>query len=162
MLRKAEVKMAKKLQPLGRPTIYSEDMAEEICQGIASSNEGLKTLCEQNPHWPDRATIFIWMRKHSAFFDQYTKAKAHQAEVQVDYMLALANEPHKYICPETGQERVDVPMLRVKMDAVKWQASKLAPKRFADQQITNVVNPELLKDSLERKQQLDEKNKKEY
>lgn len=146
----------------GRPTLYTEELAEEICQGIASTNEGLQALCDRNSHWPDRATIFIWMRKYSEFFNRYTKAKEHQAEVQVDYMLALANEPHKYIDSETGQERTDVPMLRVKMDAIKWQASKLAMKRYGDKTETVVTNPELLQDSLDRKNKLDEKNKKDY
>jgi terminase small subunit-like protein len=150
------------LKPMGRPTIYNEALAEEICTGIASSNLGLRALCDLNPHWPDRASIFIWMRKYPVFFDQYTKAKEQQAEVQVDYMLELANEPHKYIDPETGIQRTDVPLLRVKMDAVKWQASKLAQKRFGDKVEPQIVNNELLQDSLDRKQQLDQKNKKEY
>lgn len=159
--------MTKKKRPediktLGRPSTYTDELAQEICDAIASTNEGLVALCEQNPHWPTRANIFIWMRKFPAFFDMYTKAKEHQCEVQVDYMLALSQEPHKYVDAETGCTRVDVPMLRVKMDAIKWQASKLAQKRFGDKVEPQIVNNELLQDSLDRKQQLDEKNKKEY
>lgn len=155
-------KRPEELKPMGRPTIYNEALAEEICNGIASSNQGLQALCDQYPHWPDRGSIFIWMRKYPDFFNRYTKAKEQQAEVQVDYMLALANEPHKYIDPETGIQRTDVPLLRVKMDAIKWQASKLAQKRFGDKTETVVTNPELLQESLEHKQRLDEKHKKEY
>ena len=146
----------------GRPTVYTEELAKEICDAIASSNEGLQALCEQHPHWPTRACIFLWMRRYPGFFDLYTRAKEQQAEVQVDYMLAIANEPHHYIDPETGAERIDSSMLRIKMDAIKWQASKLAQKRFGDKTETIVTNPELLQDSLERKNKLDEKNKKEY
>ena len=146
----------------GRPSLYTEELAEEICNAIASSKDGLEHLCAANPHWPERANIFIWMRKYPGFRDKYVNAKEQQAEVQVDYMLELANEPHKYVDADTGSTRVDVPMLRVKMDAIKWQASKLAPKRFADKVEPMVTNPELLQDSLERKNKLDEKNKKEY
>lgn len=149
-------------KPTGRPSLYTEELAEEICNAIASSNEGLEHLCAANPHWPERANIFIWMRKYPGFRDKYMSAKEQQAEVQVDYMLALANEPHKYVDPDTGFQRTDVPMLRVKMDAIKWQASKLAPKRFADKTETIISNPELLQDSIERKNKLDEKNKKDY
>jgi len=146
----------------GRPTLYTEELADEICNAIASCHLGLDHLCRENSHWPDRSIIFIWMRKHPGFYDKYIKAKEHQAEAQVDYMLTLANEPHKYIDGETGQERTDVPMLRVKMDAIKWQASKLAIKRYGDKTETVVTNPELLQDSLDRKNKLDEKNKKDY
>lgn len=146
----------------GRPTVYTEELAKEICDAIASYSEGLQVLCEQNPHWPTRACIFLWMRKYPGFFDMYARAKEQQAEVQVDYMLEIANEPHKYIDPETGAERIDSSMLRVKMDAIKWQAGKLAMKRYGDKTETIVTNPELLQDSLERKNKLDEKNKKDY
>lgn len=146
----------------GRTTLYTPELGDEICDAIASSELGLIHLVEANPHWPHRATIFIWLRRHPEFRDKYTKAKEDQTEVCVEYMQEIMNEPHKYVDEETGYTRVDVPMLRVKMDAIKWQASKLKPKKFGDTKNEEPQNNGLLDDSLARKQELDEKNKKEF
>jgi len=115
----------------GRPTKYTNELGAEICAAIASSEEGLSHLCEKHPHWPDRATIFTWRRTNENFRNLYTKAKEEQCEVVVEYMQELMSEPHKFI-DDMGREKVDVPMLRVKMDAMKWHAAKLKPKKFGD------------------------------
>jgi len=115
----------------GRPTKYTTLLGEEICSAIASSELGLIHLVQQNPHWPDRATIFTWRRVNDEFRDLYTKAKEDQCEVVVEYMQEVMNEPHKWV-DENGNNRTDVPMLRLKMDTMKWHAAKLKPKKFGD------------------------------
>ncbi len=113
----------------GRPTKYTPELAEEICDSIASSSDGLSLLCSQNPHWPARQNIFIWLRKYSDFRDNYTRAKQQQGEVFVDHLQELMAEEHKYQ-DEFGNERIDVGMLRLKIDTIKWQAGKLLPKQY--------------------------------
>ena len=141
-------------KPIGRPTKYTKEIGQQICDAVASSELGLIHLVNANPHWPDRATIYMWRRKHPEFRDNYTQAKEDQTEVCVEYMQEMMNEPHKYVDEETGYTRLDVPMLRLKMDAIKWQASKLKPKKYA----SNVLHEDVLK----RKDELDERNKKEF
>ena len=113
----------------GRPSKYTLELAEEICQSVASSSDGLRILCAQNPHWPDRSNIFIWLRKHPEFRDLYTLAKKEQSEVMIDYLQELLAEDHHYM-DENGNERLDVAMLRVKVDAIKWQAGKLNLNKY--------------------------------
>jgi hypothetical protein len=102
----------------------------------------LQHIVDRNPHWPDRSTIFLWRRIHVEFAHRYTKAKEDQTEVCVEYMQELMNEPHKYIA-EDGQQRTDVPLMRLKMDAIKWQAAKLKPKKYGDIKALEVINSEL-------------------
>jgi len=116
---------------LGRPTKYTPALADEICDAIASCQYGLAKLCEDNPNWPHRSNIFIWLRKYPDFRDKYTIAKQEQAQVDVDVMQELMNESHHYV-DELGNERVDVHMLRVKIDTIKWKACKLLPKQFGN------------------------------
>lgn len=144
----------------GRPTDYNDIIADEICDAIASSEKGLQHLCAQNPHWPTRQQIFVWLRKHAEFADKYTKAKSNQVEVSIDYMQELVNEPHHYI-DDNHNERVDVGMLRTKIDAIKWQASKLAPKKYADKVIQEVTQTNTLEDINKRKETI-QKAEKEY
>lgn len=147
---------------MGRPSLYSPELADEICDAIASSELGLCHLVDKNPHWPDRANIFMWVRKHPDFRDKYYKAKEDQTEVCVEYMHEVMNEPHKIIDENTGYTKIDVPMLRLKMDTMKWHASKLKPKKFGDSKDQVVNNTELNEDIRKRFKDLDEKNKKEF
>jgi len=148
---------------LGRPTIYTTILADEICDAISSSEKGLRQLCEENPHWPDRSNIFIWLRRYSEFQDQYTRAKEHQVEVSVDYMTELMNEPH-YFVDDKGRTRVDSSLLRTKMDAIKWQSGKLKPKKYGDIKLdeSQEKNAAIHEDTKKRKQELDEEKKKDY
>lgn len=157
-------KLAQDVQPpkkkMGRPTKYTAELAEEICDVIASHPNGLSKLCAEREHWPVAANIFIWLRKYPDFREQYTRAKIDQVEASINLMQEMMDEPHKYH-DEYGNVRVDVSMLRVKYDAIKWQASKLQPKQYGDVK-QEEHRDGLLEDALQRKQALDEKNKKEF
>lgn len=148
----------------GRPTKYTEALGDEICATVATSEEGLALLCKKNPHWPDRATIFTWRRVHEKFRDQYAKAKEDQCEVVVEYMQEVMAEPHKYI-DDMGREKVDVPMLRLKMDTMKWHAAKLKPKKFGDARTVEdltVENAHIKAELEQLRAKLYAQNKKEY
>lgn len=159
--------MTKKKDPkdfkkLGRPTLYSPQLADEICDAIASSELGLCHLVDQNPHWPERQVIFIWRRKYPDFNDKYAKAKEDQTEVCVEHMQEIMNEPHKYIDAETGYQKIDTGMLRLKMDAIRWQAGKLKPKKFGDAKEQVPVHTEIDEDNKRRMKEMDERNRKPY
>lgn len=158
--------MTKKKDPadkkkMGRPTLYTPELADEICDATASSELGLIHLCAANPHWPDRATIFIWRRKHPDFNDKYTRAKEDQMEVCVEHLQEIMNEPHKYIDEESGLQKIDHNMIRLKMDAIKWQAGKLKPKKFGEAKVVEPNNSDVDEDCKKRYREMDEKNKKD-
>lgn len=153
--------MAEK-KKIGRPTKYNLALAKEITDAIATSHLGLFDLCDQNPHWPSRESIFLWLRTHKEFTDMYTKAKEDQTEVCVEYMQSLMNEPHKYYDKESGRTICDVGMMRLKSDAIKWQTAKLKPRKYGDVKQDEVSNTDIHEDSLKRKQEMDEKYKKEF
>lgn len=152
----------KDLKPKGRPTKYTPELGKEIGDAIASSELGLIHLVNANPHWPDRATIFKWRTLHPDFGDIYTRAKEEQCEVVVEYMQEVMSEPHKWKDPETGLCKIDVPMLRLKMDTMKWHASKLKPKKFGDTKDQEPQNTSLDEDCKKRYGDLDKRNRKEY
>ena len=159
MTKKKDPKQPKKM---GRPTKYTPELGAEICDAIASSELGLCHLVDMNPHWPMRSTIFLWRRTHSDFSDMYTRAKEDQVEVSVEHMQEIMNEPHKYEDFETGFIKLDHHMLRLKMDAIKWQAAKLKPKKFGDTKTEEAQHKDIYDDIVKRKHELDEKNKKEF
>lgn len=150
------------LKKTGRPTKYTKELGDEICEAIASSELGLLHLCNANPHWPDRSNIFLWRRKFPEFRDKYTQAKEDQTEVSVEYMQEVMNEPHKWIDQETGLTRIDVPMLRLKIDTMKWQVGKLKPKKFGEAKDQVLPNTELDEDCKKRYSEMDKRNRKDF
>lgn len=109
--------------PAGRPSTYNPEIGAEICERIADG-ESLHQMCgpDRPEGWPDRRTIRAW-RAHSPEFDAlYARAKQAQADYYADAILAEA-----YSADESR-----IQTARVRIDALKWQAAKLNPARWAD------------------------------
>jgi hypothetical protein len=103
---------------------------------MATSSKGIRILCKENPHWPDRSNIYRWVFMHAHFRDQYARAKAMQVEWLVEEALEIAydNSRDEYI-NSNGEAKCNnewVNRSRLKVDTIKWFASKLAPKIYGD------------------------------
>ena len=118
----------------GRPTRYTPELANEICNSIASSSKGTKKLCKENQHWPCQDTLFAWLKNHPEFSEQYARAKRCQIEVFIDEILDIAddssqdeviNEQGSVICNSEFIARS-----RLRIDTRKWLAAKLVPKVY--------------------------------
>ena len=121
--------------PAGAPTKYNPEICAEICAAISSSSKGLKRLCKENPHWPDRATIFLWRLRYPEFHDQYTTARISQVEAFIDDVTAIADDDSNDVVYGENGIRMNsefVARSRIRIDTRKWIACKLAPKIYGD------------------------------
>lgn len=158
--------------PAGRPTDYNEEIASELC-GYLSTGESLRTVCKRE-NMPCTSTVFVWLRKHKEFVDQYEKAKQEAADAIVEEILDIAdNGVNDYIerLDEAGEPTgayqyngEHVQRSRLRVDARKWIASKLKPKKYGDSITTkhtgSIGLTDLSEDELDRKlQQLDQELK---
>ena len=160
--KKTEELIPKHLKKSGRPTKYTLELGKEIAKAVASSELGLIHLVNANPHWPHRATIFEWRLKFPEFADIYSRAKEEQTEVVVEYMQELINEPHKLEDEETGLTKIDVPLLNLKLNHMKWHAGKLKPKKFGESKTMEIINNDIDEDCKKRARELDEKHRKKF
>lgn len=123
----------------GRPTTYTEELADRICAELACGNS-MRTVCKAED-MPAMSTVFLWLRTHQSFSEQYAQAKAEAADALVEEMLDIADdatndwmETHGPDGEETGYklngEHVQRSKLRV--DTRKWIASKLKPKKYGE------------------------------
>ena len=139
--------------PAGRPTDYSQELADHICERIADG-ESLRAICEAED-MPNRATVFRWLTIHSEFSDQYARAKEEQAESLADEIVSIADEQCTIIKASKhgqkfGEDEDDVEVVfdatavarnRLRVDARKWVASKLKPKKYGDKLQQEVSGP---------------------
>ena len=135
-----------KLKRNGRPSSYSPELVKEICEVIASSSKGLKRLCVDNPHWPNKDTIFTWLKNNQEFSDQYAHAKRCQIETFIDEILEIADDSSQdVLVNEQGSISCNhefIARSRLRIDTRKWLASKLVPKVYGlPQKDCNATEP---------------------
>lgn len=126
-----------------------------ICERIAKG-ESLRAICETEG-MPAASTVCGWLAEDAAFAEQYARAREAQADYYADEIVAIADEPPNLV-PTTDDkgEVVEVALdgaaiqrQRLRIDARKWVASKLKPKKYGEkvdvehggQVILNVTRP---------------------
>ena len=109
-----------RLQTIGRPSIYSEELAEQICNRIASG-QSVRQICELE-QFPARSTVMQWLAEKEDFRTKCARARELQADYMDDLILEAANA-----CNEENYQST-----RVKISAYQWRASKLKPKVYGE------------------------------
>jgi len=118
---------------MARPCEYTPERAEVLCAYL-SSGMSLRTACKQK-NMPDCATVFSWMRKFPEFLKQYEKAKEESADALAEEILDIADDSTNDWIELNGKVVADkehVQRSRLRVDARKWIASKLKPKKYGD------------------------------
>lgn len=136
MTSKPEPKKEKK--KMGRPTIFTQKLADHICHLIATHSFGLKKLCATYPELPNPDTIRMWCREKPDFSGQYAQAKRDQADLMAEEILCIADDGSNDWMETTDDEgglgwKVNgehIARSRLRIDSRKWLASKLAPKIY--------------------------------
>jgi hypothetical protein len=109
---------------VGRPQKYSAELAATICEHIAEG-KSLRSFCEMD-ETPSKSMVMRWLREHAEFRDQYVRAREDQAELHAEEIVHIADtEP-------------DPQVARVRIDARKWVAARLLPKRYGEKSEVNV------------------------
>jgi len=109
----------------GRPSGYSRARGEAICRQIADG----KTLRELKVA---TSTVMRWVADHPEFREQYARAREAQADSLAEEIIHEARKA----TPANAQA------VRVQIDALKWAASKRAPKKYGDRASVEHSGPE--------------------
>ena len=105
---------------MGRPSKATPEVIEAICDAIADG-KSLRAICEADD-MPGRRTVLDWLEADEDFRAKYARAREAQSDFMDDRILEVADACK----PDTAAAD------RIKSDAYKWRASKLAPKRYGD------------------------------
>ena len=111
--------------PGGRPSTYTEKLTGKICTRLAEG-ESLRSICK-DATLPAMSTVMLWLQEHEKFSEQYAHARDLQAETHADEIIYIADNEE------------DINRAKIKIDARKWTASKLKPKKYGHfQQVEHI------------------------
>lgn len=124
---------------MGRHSEYNTEMADRICERIANG-ESLKAICEEEGQ-PSKSTVFKWLNENEAFSDKYARAREAQADALFDDILSIADDGRNDWMERKDAEQENMgwrengEALRrsqLRIDARKWMAGKLRPKKYGE------------------------------
>lgn len=122
---------------MARPCEFTQEVADEICERIADG-ESLRSICSED-RMPNKSTVFKWLGAFSAFSDQYARARETQADTLFDEVLLIADDGRNDWMERNGAESPGwqlngehLQRSRLRVDARKWMAGKLRPKKYGE------------------------------
>jgi hypothetical protein len=124
---------------MGRPSSFTQETADTICRRLAGG-DSLRKICSEDA-MPDKTTVLRWLGQNESFRTQYARAREEQADHFAEEIVDIADEdPALAMEASRGEDedavlRVDgaaVARQRLRIDARKWFASKVAPKKYGD------------------------------
>jgi hypothetical protein len=84
---------------------------------------------------PAQSTVYDWLLRHPDFAEQYARAREEQADTNADEILQIADEMPPEFTDEKGRTYLDQTFLawqKQRIEARKWTAMKLKPKKYGD------------------------------
>jgi hypothetical protein len=91
---------------------------ERVCKEIADG-KSLRAICAADD-MPSVETVRVWLIDDGEFSVQYARAREEQADYYADEIIDIADAAK------------DANLARLQIDARKWKASKLQPKKYGD------------------------------
>ncbi len=133
---------------MGRPSDFTQEIADAICDLIASG-KSLRAICKVEP-FPDKSTVFRWLGENTKFRDQYARARDSQADYMAEEILEIADDGTNDYGFKEGEDAAgasakpvflaeNVQRSKLRVDSRKWLMSKLAPKKYGDFQRTELT-----------------------
>lgn len=142
--------MLKAERSVGRPSIYTDEIATEICTRLAEG-ESLRAICRLD-HMPHEATVRGWAldeRKHPGFYTQFARARQIRAFGWADEMLEIADDATADYAVQVGDggpklvvDHEHIQRARLKVDTRKWLVSKMLPKVYGDRLQAELSGPD--------------------
>lgn len=121
-----------------RPSDFTQEIADLICDKLAEG-KSLRSICLAED-MPSKSAVFRWLAANEAFRDQYARAREAQADALFDDILDIADDgSNDFITKENADgseyEAVNAEHIqrsRLRVDARKWMAGKLQPKKYGE------------------------------
>ncbi len=123
----------------GRPSDFTQEIADTICERIADG-ESLRGILTTEG-MPASSTVFKWLNDVPAFSEQYARAREAQADAVFDDILTIADDGRNDWMERKSADGGNIGWMengealrrsQLRIDARKWMAGKLKPKKYSD------------------------------
>lgn len=119
----------------GRPSKYTDKLADRICQMIAQG-QSVRSICAKKD-MISMQTFFRWLRENDKFREQYARACEERSYMHAEDIIEIAdNATNDYMEKLEGDGYIfnseNVQRSRLRIDTRKWLMSKLNPKVYGD------------------------------
>jgi hypothetical protein len=146
----------KATQPGETETERQERYVYQLCQATMETDKGIKRLCDtfraEDSNFPPCRTIRNWIADNQEFAAQYARAKDLQADFLAEQIIEISDDDSEdeiFVGGDdetgAGTKRVAnnefIQRSRLRVEARKWVASKLAPKKYGDKLTQELTGP---------------------
>lgn len=104
----------------GKASSYTKALGEAICERLAAGASLTEVV--KDPDMPCYGTVMKWVKRHPAFETMYVAAREAQGEFLFDEARDVAK----------SATRESVAVSRLQFDVIRWQAARLAPKKYLE------------------------------
>lgn len=118
-----------------KPSIVYSDKLLAVILDRVSSGESLCSVCDADD-MPSRKSFFQWVKDNPEIQAQYEFAIQMRADKFAEDIIQISDDGTRdTYTDENGNERTNQEVIarsRLRVDARKWLAGKMAPKKYGD------------------------------
>lgn len=118
---------------------FTDEIAAEICERIATTPRGLDFICANDEALPSPRTVHRWLNDHETFRQSYLRARERQADLIFDECLEIADDcsnDTKIVGGDDYEREVAntewISRSKLRVDTRMRMAGKLAPKKYGE------------------------------
>jgi hypothetical protein len=126
-------------RPRGRPSIYTQELADEICRRLAEG-ESLFRICKDE-HMPAKSTVLQWaLNDTQGFYARYAHAREIQLGVREDEIIDISDDGTNDFMEreqKNGEKKIifsrdQVERSKLRVETRKWLLTKLRPDKYGE------------------------------
>ena len=129
----APVNMVPPGKKRGAPTIKTRELVDVICTGI-SLGKSARAMCVETGI--SQRVLWNWLASDTELMQQYLRAKEFCVDAYAEEIIEISDDGSKdTYTDEKGKEitnREVIARSQLRIDARKWYAARLAPKKYGD------------------------------
>lgn len=126
--------------PAGRPSSYTEELGDRVCEAYSTVSGGLREAFSADPDLPDIATVYRWEQEYPEFRDRLDRARARRAHLMAQEAVDIADASDGDTLVKTNKagEEFETPnhewinRSRLRVETRKWLAQMLNQRAYGN------------------------------